>query len=108
LILQMNFHASSKFKFVVTPRSSSVIHFMCASLEIEIGHENLNFVWAFTTDAFPQMFRSWWSYIFGRNFSDYVATNLFIEVFISSLCLNFWAFLEVFERKQWCAWCALL
>jgi hypothetical protein len=42
LILRLNSDASSKFKFVVTPRSSSVIHFVCVSLEIKIGHGNLN------------------------------------------------------------------
>jgi hypothetical protein len=44
LIPQMNLHAYGKFKFVVTPRSSCVIHFVCAFLETKIGHESLNFI----------------------------------------------------------------
>jgi hypothetical protein len=58
LILQMNFHAFGNFKFVVTPRFSIVIHFACVSLETKIGHESLNFIKAFTTNAFSQMLRS--------------------------------------------------
>jgi hypothetical protein len=64
LILWFSSDASSNFKFVVTPRSSNAIHFLCVYLETKIGHESLNFVWAFTTYAFPQMLRSWWSNIF--------------------------------------------
>ncbi len=61
LILQLNSDVLGNFKFVVTLWFSSAIHFVCTSFEIEIGHGSLNFVWAFTIDAFPQMLRSWQS-----------------------------------------------
>jgi len=43
-ILQMIFHAFGEVKFVVAPQSSSDIHLVCVSLEIQIGYESINFV----------------------------------------------------------------
>jgi hypothetical protein len=44
LILRLNSDVFGKFKFGVTPRYLNVIHFVCASLEIKIGHGSLNLV----------------------------------------------------------------
>jgi hypothetical protein len=44
LIIRLNNDAFGKFKFVITPQSSSAIHFVCAYLETKIRHGNLNLV----------------------------------------------------------------
>jgi len=67
LILQMIFYSFGEIKFVVVPWSSRDIQLGCVSFEIQIEYESLNFVWAFTIDAFPETLRSYWSNIFVRN-----------------------------------------